>query len=173
MPKLNPYALPRPELKVEERAFTDPLQPGAEPLKLRLRALDGVDRLKIGAAAAELAKEWAPVEEGGPFQQFMLPDGELFEPTQELFNTVAALTMMEVPDPDDQPYNLIGWIGVAKRMPNAWTQICQWAGELTTPGSNRRARQGNSPADEGNSGSPTSTSSADSATSAPATTPNS
>lgn len=137
MPNPNPYTLPRPKLRQETRTFTDPAQPGVE-ITLTFRALDGLEALKVGGDARRLIEEWAPSEANGFISHIPLPDGELLEPSEDLLQTVAMLVKMQVPPGEgDLPYDLIAWLGVATRFPSAWLKILEWAGELSTAGSNR------------------------------------
>jgi hypothetical protein len=128
----NPWSLPRPEIREDEREYTDPRHPDVA-VRLRFRELNPFSE----GQALRLYGEY--------YEKFIKPKstGNGKEPTPQLLPTpvpvllnelilddLVLLQAMHVPAAGQKKYGLIEWSGFAVNMPAAYREMVRVCKEL-------------------------------------------
>lgn len=130
MPRLNPWDLKSPVLREETRTFTDSAQPEVE-LTVTLKQLDGIGISRAAERGAYYAQEHA----GPSAIPLPLPDQSVVNDIPANTCTLIALLQeMEVPPPGEQPADLLWWLGISRKFPEAWLSVQLFAQELLEQG---------------------------------------
>lgn len=114
-------------LETGERSATFQDENGRE-FTLRFGGVDGLSLLR----PYTLARQWA--EQFGQNGEFPLrlpsPDGEVIEVDEPTASQVAQLCARQISSNGDAPYELIEWLGFAKRRPDVWVACLRMIAEL-------------------------------------------
>jgi len=140
MARLNAYTIiPSEAAPPEARVLVDPDKPNS-PWPLTLRAVrDRPGRWAIQAAGGKYADDYIygrpdpATGERGPVAPPLAVNGKRVALSPVLFQSIAALEAMQVPDPGDAPYTFEDFLIVAIEMPAAFDAAVEWASSLMTP----------------------------------------
>lgn len=131
MPRINPWGLPKPVLRCETRTLVD-ADTGFE-VCLTLKQIDPIQIANAASRTQEYDATYGgdsgiplvlPATDGSGPEARMLPNA--------FFSQVAILQEMEVPEPGDDPADLLWWAGIATRLPSVFGQISEWMAALMT-----------------------------------------
>lgn len=149
----NPWSLPRPPIREDERDYTDPRHPGIS-VRLRFRELnpfsEGQAIELYGKYVDKFIKPQATGNGKEPTQQLLpTPEPILLNETT-LDNLVTLLAQQVAISPDIPKYSITEWCGFAVNMPTAFREMVKVCRELNAP--LKEKEEGNELAPEAGSG---------------------
>lgn len=124
MKRIDPYSLPRPERKVEERTFNDD---GIE-FALALREPNAGDVARASEVCDRLVEDFITGVEGvrGPAE---FPDPDV-KSSRTLFLHCAITAELQVWENPAQGYQPHDFVVLSARLPRTWAKISIWVGQL-------------------------------------------
>jgi hypothetical protein len=152
--QFNPWTLPRPEIREDEREYTDPRHPDVT-VRLRFRELNPFSEGQALRLYGEYYERYVKPKSTGNGKE---PTPQLLPtPTPVLLNELilddlVLLQAMHVPKEGQKKYGLMEWSGFAVNMPTAYREMVRTCKEL-----NREPEQ-----DSGNAETPENTASGES-----------
>ncbi len=108
----------RPELRQETKEF--PL-PDGRKFKLTLKELDALGEGQAYDRREEYVQRHVINQE-----PLLSPLGDTMPASKSVLSIIAALETMQVPEPGQQPYGLLDWMGFAQRVPTLWEPVVGW-----------------------------------------------
>lgn len=135
--RINPYALPRPPVKIETRTFTESYEDGqTAEITLTLRTMGVTDQMR---AAEEADKLWTlhGVGEAPDYAIAPLPE-EGVAPSRILFGMVCLLWICQVVETENDRYTPYEWITILARMPTVQRHAQKWINTLMGLGESER-----------------------------------
>lgn len=132
MAKVNPWALRRPERRIETRTFTDPVQPGQE-ITLTLRALDPCERTFAHERADYYTELYVTGRDGQEPNMYPAPDGTPIKLSSRMCYNICFVEQMQVAEDPQDRYTFDELLGISLTLPNAWDQIMIWVAGFLNP----------------------------------------